>query len=202
MLKLGEFFFKLRDYTPIPFIIYMLVYGGDTMSFNTLVIGTCCIILGELIRIFGVAYIGGVSRTRTFSTGQKLITGGPFSHVRNPLYIGNLFLSGGLAIFANVGVVFNLVFFTFFFIQYIPIIHWEENNLRNNFGKDFDEYTQKVPRWIPALSPKYQDQEVIRGEYKAAIKSERSTLISAIVLYGLILWRSGWLGYCFPELIH
>jgi protein-S-isoprenylcysteine O-methyltransferase Ste14 len=202
MLKLGELFFKLRDYTPIPFIIYMLIYGGDTMSFNTMVIGTCCIFLGELIRIFGVAYIGGVSRTRTFSTGQKLITGGPFSHVRNPLYIGNLFLSGGLVILANVGLYFNLVFFAFFFIQYIPIIHWEEINLREIFGKDFDVYTRKVPRWIPTLFSQYQDQELIKGEYKTAIKSERSTLISAIILYGLILWRSGWLGFWFPELIH
>ena len=202
MLKLGELFFKLRDYTPIPFIIYMLIYGGDTMSFNTMVIGTCCIFLGELIRIFGVAYIGGVSRTRTFSTGQKLITGGPFSHVRNPLYIGNLFLSGGLVILANVGLYFNLVFFAFFFIQYIPIIHWEEINLREIFGKDFDVYTRKVPRWIPTFFSQYQDQEIIKGEYKTAIKSERSTLISAIILYGLILWRSGWLGFWFPELIH
>jgi protein-S-isoprenylcysteine O-methyltransferase Ste14 len=202
MLKLGELFFKLRDYTPIPFIIYMLIYGSGTMSFNTMVIGTCCIFLGELIRIFGVAYIGGVSRTRTFSTGQKLITGGPFSHVRNPLYIGNLFLSGGLVIFANVGLYFNLVFFAFFFIQYIPIIHWEEINLREIFGKDFDAYTRKVPRWIPTLFSQYQDQEIIKGEYKTAIKSERSTLISAVFLYGLILWRSGWLGFWFPELIH
>jgi len=201
MLKLGEFFFKLRDYTPIPFIIYMLVYGKNTMNFNTIIIGTGCILLGELVRIYGVAYIGGVSRTRTFSTGQSLITGGPFSHVRNPLYIGNLFLSGGLAIFANVGLYFNLIFFAFFFIQYIPIIHWEENNLREVFGKTFDDYTRKVPRWIPSLFSKIEDQEIVKGEYKTALKSERNTLTSAIVLYGLILWRSGWLGYWFPEFI-
>ncbi|MBT4290223.1 MAG: isoprenylcysteine carboxylmethyltransferase family protein [Deltaproteobacteria bacterium] len=171
------------------------------MSINTLIIGSCCILLGELIRIYGVAYIGGVSRTRTFSTGQNLITGGPFSHVRNPLYIGNLFLSGGLAIFANVGLYFNLIFFAFFFIQYIPVIHWEENNLREIFGKTFDDYTQKVPRWIPSLFSKIEDQEIVTGEYKTALKSERNTLTSAIVLYVLILWRSGWLGYWFPELI-
>lgn len=201
MLKLGEFFFKLRDYTPIPFIIYMLVFGKDTMNVHTIIIGTGCILLGEFIRIYGVAYIGGVSRTRTFSTGQKLITGGPFSHVRNPLYIGNLFLSGGLAIFANVGLYFNLVFFAFFFIQYIPVIHWEENNLREIFGKTFDDYSRKVPRWIPSLFSKIENQDIVQGEYKAALKSERNTLTSAIVLYVLILWRSGWLGYWFPELI-
>ena len=72
MLKLGEFFFKLRNYTTVPFVIYILIFVKDTMDFNYIIAGTCSMILGELIRIYGVAYIGGVSRTRTASVGQKL----------------------------------------------------------------------------------------------------------------------------------
>ncbi len=201
MLKLGEFFFKFRNYTPLPFLVYMLIYGKDNFSFNSIIIGTGCILLGELIRIYGVAYIGGVSRTRSFSTGQKLIIGGPYSYVRNPLYIGNLFLSGGLVIMANVHIYFTLGFLAFFFFQYIPIIHWEENNLTNQFGEEFKQYTQRVPRWFPALFSQIKTNEVIQGEYMTAIKSERSTLASTIVLYALIVWRSGWLNYWFPPLL-
>lgn len=189
MLKFGRIVFKYRDYTPIPFVIVMIIYAKATME--TLILGTICLLIGEFIRYIGVAYIGGVSRTRTFSTGQKLITGGIFSHVRNPLYIGNLLLSTGLIIFANVHLYFTIGFVIFFFLQYIPMILWEENNLRGVFGEEFVEYCNKVPRWIPAIMPKMPSNEKIKGEYVTAAKSEKSTVLAALLLYGLIIWRSG-----------
>ena len=189
MLKFGRIVFKYRDYTPIPFVIAMLIYAKATKE--TLIVGTICLLIGELIRFTGVAYIGGVSRTRTFSTNQKLITGGIFSHVRNPLYIGNLLLSTGLIIFSNVHLYFTIGFVIFFFIQYIPMVRWEESNLKNVFGADFEEYCNKVPRWIPSLVPKMPASDKVTGEYLAAAKSEKSTVLAAVILYGLILWRSG-----------
>ena len=201
MLKLGELFFRFRNYTPIPFLIYIIVFGDNTFSFNSIVIGTAGIVLGELIRIHGVAYIGRVSRTRSFSTGRQLVTGGPFSYVRNPLYIGNLLISGGLVITANVGLYFTLGFFFFFFVQYIPIIQWEESILQKKFGMEFTEYTRKVPRWFPALFRQINVDEKKGGDYATALKSETSTLASIAVLYILILWRSGWIAYWFPNLL-
>lgn len=198
MLKVGEIFFKLRDYTPIPFIVLMLIYGSQTADFKMLGIGTAMAVVGELIRIYGVAYIGGVSRTRTFSTGQNLITGGPFSHVRNPLYIGNLFLSAGLVVCANVHILFTAAFVLFFFIQYIPVVNWEENNLKGIFKEEFEEYTQKVPRWFPTITAQYPDQEKVQSDFAAALKSEKSTLTTTVLVYIAILWRCGllnqWLG--------
>lgn len=191
MLKAGEILFKLRDYTPIPFIVLMLIYGSQTADYKILGIGTAMAIIGELIRIYGVAYIGGVSRTRTYSTGHNLITGGPFSHVRNPLYIGNLFLSAGLVVCSNVNHWFTLAFVIFFFVQYIPIVNWEESNLRGIFKEEFDEYTSKVPRWIPTPTAQYPDQEKVKSDFKKALKSEKSTLTTTILVYIAILWRCG-----------
>jgi len=190
MLKLGEFLFKNRDYTPIPFILIMIYYAN--VNSQSLIYGSILMVLGELIRIIGVAHIGGVSRTKTYSTGQKLISSGPFSHVRNPLYIGNLFLSTGLTVVSNVAIFFPLAFIAIFFLQYTPIIKWEESNLRNVFGEDFDTYLKKVPRWIPRLTPGVDHTEKIKGEFKKAIVSEKNTLSAAIVVYLIILWRSGW----------
>jgi protein-S-isoprenylcysteine O-methyltransferase Ste14 len=191
MLKIGEILFKLRDYTPIPFIVVMLIWGSQEADFQILAIGTAMAIMGELVRIYGVAYIGGVSRTRTYSTGQNLITGGPFSHVRNPLYIGNLFLSAGLVVCANVNHYFTAAFVIFFFLQYIPIVNWEENNLREIFKEEFDEYTQKVPRWVPSFKAQYPDQDKIKSDFAKALKSEKSTLTTTILVYLAILWRCG-----------
>lgn len=190
MLKIGEKLFKYRDYTPIPFVVVTLIYAAADR--NSLLIGSISMILGECIRLIGVSYIGGVSRTKTYSTGQKLINGGPFSFVRNPLYLGNLFLSTGIIILANVNIYFVFAFVVFFFSQYIPIVLWEESNLKQIFGTEFEEYMQKVPRWIPALRPKTRSDNKVSPEFLASIRSEKNTLFAAIVLYLLILWRSGY----------
>jgi protein-S-isoprenylcysteine O-methyltransferase Ste14 len=191
MLKIGETLFRFRDYTPLPFVILMIIYPAT--SLHSLLAGTLLMLAGEFIRLKGVAHIGGVSRTKTYSTGQKLITGGFFSHVRNPLYIGNFFLSVGIVVVANIHPVFTAVFIAFFFIQYIPIVRWEESNLRQVFGKEFDEYTKIVPRWIPSLKSKTKSTTALNPDYKAAFKSEKNTLSAAILLYVILLWRCNYL---------
>lgn len=190
MLKLGEFLFKNRDYTPVPFVIAMIIYAS-TSRFS-LLIGLILSLFGELIRMHGVAHIGGVSRTKTYSTGRKLIKTGPFARVRNPLYIGNFFLSVGLVVTANLHPLFTAAFIAFFFIQYIPIVRWEETNLRQTFGLEFEHYAAVVPRWIPSLKPQYREGEKIRGDYAKALRSEKYTLLAAVALYLILLWRSGW----------
>jgi protein-S-isoprenylcysteine O-methyltransferase Ste14 len=188
ILKLGAFLFRNRDYTPIPIVIAAVVFARADLA--SLAIGTAMILIGESIRLIGVAHIGGISRTKSYSTGKRLITSGLFAHVRNPLYIGNLFLSTGLVVTANVGPVFVIGFVLFFFLQYIPIVLWEESNLRRVFGTEFDAYAAKVPRWIPALQPRTRSDEKTRGSYGSALKSERNTLVAAVMLYLLILIRS------------
>ncbi|MDT8445881.1 MAG: methyltransferase [bacterium] len=195
MLKLGEILFKYRDYTPLPFIVVMLWLGQANQE--SLIAGSLLMILGELVRVHGVAYIGGVSRTRSYSTGQKVISGGPFAHVRNPLYIGNLLLSGGLVVVSNVHFFFAYDFVVFFvlvfFAQYIPVVAWEESNLVNKFGQAYEDYRHLVPRWFPRLTRAETPGvlENIQGEYARAIKSEKNTLTTAVILYLAILWRSG-----------
>ena len=97
-VRIGEWFFKYRDYTPIPLIIALLFVNDPTVFSAT--IGLLAVVFGELFRIYTVAFIGTVSRTRSDSTGQKLVTNGPFGIVRNPLYVGNFFIVLGFALFA------------------------------------------------------------------------------------------------------
>ncbi|NQU66293.1 MAG: isoprenylcysteine carboxylmethyltransferase family protein [SAR324 cluster bacterium] len=190
-LKIGEILFRFRSYTPIPFVLAMIVFASTDPQ--SLLIGSILMVLGEIIRIISVAYIGGVSRTTSYSTGKKLITAGPFSHVRNPLYIGNFFLSTGIVFLSNVDLYLTLGFVTMFFLQYFPIINWEETNLKTVFGKEFEDYVAKVPQWIPAITNKIESDVSIKPDYKGALKSEKNSLTAAMVLYVIILWRSGWL---------
>ena len=197
MNKLGEILFKYRDYTPIPFVVAMVIWADA--STNSLCLGGAMMLFGEAVRFWGVAYIGGVSRTRSYSTGQKVVTGGPFRILRNPLYLGNFFLSCGSVVAANVGDWFTLLFMVVFFAQYYPIIWWEEANLTKVFGQAYLDYQAWVRgRFLPLMygqkSPLLDEQELkeaVQGQYLKALKSENKTLAAALVLVALILWRSG-----------
>ena len=182
-LQLGEWLFKKRDYTPVPLIAaalaIMYVYGIRPDDRSVLV-GAAFVVLGELIRFWGVSYIGPVSRTRSRSTGN-LQDSGPYSVVRNPLYVGNFFLSLGLVIVANIWYLVPVHIFLFGF-QYHYIVQWEEWNLRGKFGAEFEAYCKQVPRWVPKVT-QYRGG---KHDWLKALKSERWTILAIVTVSAIL----------------
>ncbi|RYZ49155.1 MAG: isoprenylcysteine carboxylmethyltransferase family protein [Proteobacteria bacterium] len=177
-VKTGEWFFKARDYTPIPLILLLLVFCKATALTATL--GLILIAFGELFRIYSVAFIGTVSRTRSHSTGQKLITSGPFAYVRNPLYVGNFGITAGIALLgANVWIFVATV--VLFCVQYYFIVRFEEDLLLERFGEEYAEFLRTTPRWIPAKLPKLEEIEW-PDSYSHSLKSEKHTLRTIFIL--------------------
>ena len=181
-VKIGEWFFKSRDYTPIPLIILLLIFGQATALTATL--GLILIVFGELFRIYSVAFIGTVSRTRSHSTGQRLITTGPFAYVRNPLYVANFLITLGFTVFGGSLWLTALTVFLFVF-QYYFIVAYEENLLVAKFGEEYEEYRLRVPRWIPERLPSL-DQLMWPDTFTPALKSEKRTLTTIFSLIFLL----------------
>ncbi len=185
-VKIGEWFFKSRDYTPIPLIILLLIFGEATALTATL--GLLLITFGELFRIYSVAFIGTVSRTRSHSTGQRLITTGPFAYVRNPLYVGNFGITAGVAVFGGVTWIFVLTVLLFA-IQYYYIVRFEEDLLLERFGEEYAEFMRTTPRWIPQHFPKLEAIEW-PDNFSPSLKSEKRTLTTIFALVFLIAIRA------------
>jgi protein-S-isoprenylcysteine O-methyltransferase Ste14 len=80
--------------------------------------------------------------------GHKLVTQGPYSVVRNPIYTGMLgmLLATGLAASHWIGLVIAVAVFA---IGTIIRVRSEEKLLRETFGAEFDEYARTVPAVIP-----------------------------------------------------
>lgn len=81
---------------------------------------------------------------------QVLVTDGPFSLVRNPLYLFSLlgFLGVGLAMESVfLAGLFGMVFFA----THWPTILAEERKLETLFGAEYSAYRARVPRFVPAL---------------------------------------------------
>jgi protein-S-isoprenylcysteine O-methyltransferase Ste14 len=182
--------FTYRSYTPIPFLLAMILYGEPTT--DVVIAGGLVGLLGELLRFWGVAYAGPLTRVTGSVGAPKLIVAGPFAYTRNPLYVGNLLLYGGLALMANALVPWLFIATVlFFFLQYRLIVSLEEEFLATTFPGEFSDYVKHVPRFFPRLTPYTSPaSETQRPDWKGALRSEARTLqaIALMIIILLALW--------------
>jgi protein-S-isoprenylcysteine O-methyltransferase Ste14 len=93
-------------------------------------------------RLFRIAGVG----VCPFSHTPALLTGGPFSVTRNPMYLGLVAISAGLTLAS--GILVNLWISAAYAIWlHYAYVHREEQFLRNQFGSAFEAYAARVPRW-------------------------------------------------------
>ena len=178
--------FELRSYTPIPFILLMLVFAQPTPL--SLVAGFCVALCGELVRLWGVSVAGTETRTTGRVGGTHLFIDGPFGYVRNPLYVGNLTIYIGVGVMANaLAPYLAVVAFGFFLVQYSMIVTKEEEYLRSTFGDEYERYVKEVPRFIPCFSlysgehSFHRDSDLSRGLHSERRTLQAFTIIAAVI---------------------
>lgn len=97
-----------------------------------------------LTRLWATIYLGGYKE-------NTLITDGPYSICRNPLYLGSLLIGLSIGVFLG-----SITFVAGIFITmlcYIALtIPAEETLLRQRHGAAFDQYCNSTPRLVPRLS--------------------------------------------------
>ncbi len=131
--------FKLRFFITYPFGIFVLFFCSPTQSsFN---LGIWLIVAGLIIRLWANGY--AIKTT-------KLTTSGPYSLVRNPLYLGTILITIGFMILLNTSYV-GLIFILIMLAVYLRTIRNEERALALRFGQAYLDYKNKVPMLIPTL---------------------------------------------------
>jgi protein-S-isoprenylcysteine O-methyltransferase Ste14 len=178
--------FNYRSYTPIPFLLIMVWFAQPTLW--SMVLGFALVVCGEGIRFWGVSIAGSETRTTGKVGGTYLITNGPFSYVRNPLYVGNMLMYAGIGVMSLALFPWLLIVaVAWFYIQYSLIVSQEEEYLQGRFGKEYAEYRASVGRFFPRLrrysssNPPPKTESVAEG-----LASERRTL-QAIGLVTLLI---------------
>lgn len=161
MIRIGDFFFKYRNYLFI--FLYLLLFlpspdlfgrerFGDSYWIWPIVVGLIVTISGQLIRgaTIGLDYIiRGGKDGKVYA--ETLVTGGMFEHCRNPLYVGNILMLLGVGILSN-SLLYTFVVMPVFMLIYHAIVLAEENYLSNKFGESYAAYARRVNRWIPSLA--------------------------------------------------
>ncbi|MCP4216149.1 MAG: hypothetical protein GY765_15980, partial [bacterium] len=155
-LKLGNFLFKHRSFTPIPLILLVFVFftpiNMGTQNILVALAGLCISLLGEFIRILAVGFsYEGTSGRESYLRAENLNVTGIYSILRNPLYVGNFFIFAGIVlVFANLYAL--LVFSLFLILQYYFVILAEENYLLTQYGDRYREYCRQVRRLLPVFT--------------------------------------------------
>jgi protein-S-isoprenylcysteine O-methyltransferase Ste14 len=153
LARVGGWLFRRRTSLPLPLALALLLLPAATGPgvWRWFASGALIVAAGETLRFWAVRHIGAVSRTRSDRLGP-LVSTGPFAHVRNPLYLGNIALWAGFAVSARLPWLVP-VFLALLALEYHAIVRWEETLLESRRGDDYREYARRVPRWLPALRP-------------------------------------------------
>lgn len=115
---------------------------------------------GAIVRVLtsGWAALGTSGRAKVAAEAAELNTTGPYSLVRNPLYLGRILNFTGLAMLSG-SWVFGAIVFLLAILVYERISVYEEDFLRGKFGDAHAVWAAEVPALLPRLhgwiAPKY-----------------------------------------------
>jgi protein-S-isoprenylcysteine O-methyltransferase Ste14 len=127
---------------PAPYWVYMQVLGG-----LLLVAG-----LIALVWAFVRFVVEGFGTPAPVAAPERLVVGGVYRYVRNPMYVavlvsivGQALLLGQLVLLLYAGATWLAVAA---FVRF-----YEEPTLTRRFGADYETYRRAVPAWWPRLRP-------------------------------------------------
>jgi len=111
----------------------------------------------EVSELIGFLFLGVASFGRiwclVFIAGRKrdvLVVSGPYSVVRNPLYLFSFIGAIGLGLATQAPALAGLLAVAFA-SYYHFVVKREETSLLTKFGGEYRAYLASVPRWIPSL---------------------------------------------------
>lgn len=174
--RIGAFLFRYRTWFPVLFLGIPLLAPGHT-SVASWIVGGVLIVIGEFHRLAGVAAAGSATRRRSRNV-SRLVTYGIFAWSRNPLYNGNFLVWMGFVVIS--GVTWFLPFAVLLFaIEYSFIVAYEEGVLETTFGREYLNYKNCTPRWLPRKPDQPADGP---HDWPQAWKSEISTFLQYVAL--------------------
>jgi len=130
-------------------------------------VGYLFLLAGLAIRMWSTLYIGG-------RKSRELVTDGPYSLCRNPLYVGTFFLAVGAGLcFENIPMLVATV--AIVLPVHVLVSLSEERHLEMKFPQEYPAYRQRVPRFFPRLR-NYNRRDTVT----VSVRNIRRAMIDAI----------------------
>lgn len=198
LARSGRLLFRIRKYN-----MYLLIAIGVVVAYLVHDLGPfadhradrawfwlslAVALTGAIIRVItsGFAAFGTSGKTKKQAMAEELNTTGPYSLVRNPLYVGRIVNFTGIAMLTG-SWVYGAIVFLVSVLVYERIAVFEEEFLLDKFGDEHRNWAREVRALVPRLHgyvpPKYDFwwRRMIWREYKKFFQ-----LGSALIMYDFV----------------
>jgi protein-S-isoprenylcysteine O-methyltransferase Ste14 len=155
----GSFIFLLLAPGVLAGLVPWLLTGWDSNDWPLLVRGIGALLIaagvGVLLHAFGRFVLEGLGTPAPIAPTERLVVGGLYRHVRNPMYvavaatiIGQALLFGQPVLLAYAGLFIAVV---------AAFVHlYEEPTLMSRYGDEYAAYRRAVPAWLPRLHTTFE----------------------------------------------
>jgi protein-S-isoprenylcysteine O-methyltransferase Ste14 len=127
---------------PLPYWAPMRVFGAILLVAGLI----------ALIRAFARFVMEGLGTPAPIAAPERLVVGGVYRYVRNPMYMAVLAVIVGQALL--LGRLGLLLYAAATWLLVAAFVRWyEEPTLTRRFGADYEVYRRAVPAWRPRLRP-------------------------------------------------
>ena len=118
------------------------------------VLGAILLVAGliVLVQAFARFVVEGLGTPAPIAAPERLVVGGLYHYVRNPMYVAVLAAIIGQALL--LGQLGLLLYAAALWLISAAFVRWyEEPTLTRRFGADYEAYRRAVPAWWPRLRP-------------------------------------------------
>lgn len=139
-------------------VVPLLILGGNHRLARTAPAGGA-LLAGGLFLLLWCArdfYVSGRGTLAPWDPPKRLVAVGPYRFVRNPIYLAVLALVAGWGLaFGSLPLALYLMVLTVGF--HLRVLLGEEPWLHRRFGPEWEDYSSRVPRWLPRPPPRGND---------------------------------------------
>jgi protein-S-isoprenylcysteine O-methyltransferase Ste14 len=131
-----------RFQNPLPYWVPLRVGGLILLAAGVVV----------LLQAFVRFVVEGLGTPAPVAPTERLVVGGLYRYVRNPMYLAVAAIIVGQAL--ALGQPILLLYAGAFAVAVAAFVHWyEEPTLRRRFGDQYEAYRRAVPAWWPRRDP-------------------------------------------------
>jgi protein-S-isoprenylcysteine O-methyltransferase Ste14 len=127
---------------------------ADPVSWPVRTFGVALLVAGGLVLVSAFARFvtEGLGTPAPVAPTQRLVIGGLYRYVRNPMYLAVLAAIAGQALI--LGRVALLAYGAVVAVAFVVFVRlYEEPTLQEAFGDAYETYRRAVPRWLPRWRP-------------------------------------------------
>ena len=149
----------------LPLIFALFWFHWETEEYFVWQLGISLFLMGIALRMWAQQHLH-----YRLKVHKRLTVTGPYSFIRNPIYIGNILICLSATVISEL---LWLVPLTLFYCLgiYSLVVRYEEYHLLDKYGESYLKYIKEVPRWLPKVI-RLKNLGLINEYFQQSIVSE------------------------------